>query len=163
MSLSRSTEAVAGLHARRWLPALPILALVGLTDSGYLLWRHRTATSAFCPTGGCDVVNQGAYSEIWGIPLAAIGIAAYLLLFALSIMAVRLDSRRVLGVMLVIAGIGVAVSAWLIYLQVAVIESICLWCVLSAFTMIFIFALSLSAFLAMRLPRQSEQANRDRL
>lgn len=163
MSQSRSTEAVAGRQARRWRLALPMLALLGLVDSGYLLWKHSMATSAFCPTGGCDVVNQGEYSEIWGIPMAAFGIAAYLLLLGLSVMAVRLDSRRLLGVTLGIAGIGVAVSAWLIYLQVAVIESICTWCVLSAFTMTSIFTLSLSALLTIRPPQRSEPANHERL
>lgn len=159
MSQSRSTEAVAGRRARRWLLALPVLALLGLADSGYLLWQHRAAISTFCPTAGCAAVTQGVYSEIMGIPLAAIGVAAYLLLLALSVMAVALDSRRVLGVMLAISGIGVAVSAWLVYLQVAVIESICSWCVLSAFTMTSIFALSLSALLTIRAPQRSELAN----
>ena len=142
---------------------LPVLALLGMADSGYLLWLHRTTTSAFCPTAGCDVVNQGEYSEIRGVPLAAFGIAAYLALLALSVMAVALDSRRVLGVMLAIAGIGVAVSAWLVYLQVAVIGSICFWCVLSAFTMLSILAMSLSAFLVKRDPQRSELASPPRV
>ncbi|PTL35473.1 hypothetical protein CLG94_09375 [Candidatus Methylomirabilis limnetica] len=163
MSQSKSTEAVAGRRARRWWLMLPVLALLGMADSGYLLWLHRTTTSAFCPTAGCDVVNQGEYSEIRGVPLAAFGIAAYLALLALSVMAVALDSRRVLGVMLAIAGIGVAVSAWLVYLQVAVIGSICFWCVLSAFTMLSILAMSLSAFLVKRDPQRSELASPPRV
>ncbi len=163
MSPSKSTEAVAGRRARRWLLALPVLALLGLADSGYLLWQHRAATATFCPTAGCAAVTQGAYSEIGGIPLAAVGVAAYLLLLTLSVMAVALDSRRVLGVVLAIAGIGVAVSAWLVYLQVAVIESICSWCVLSAFTMTSIFALSLSALLTIRPSQWTEPANPPRV
>lgn len=163
MSQSRSTEVVAGRRTRRWLLALPMLALIGLADSGYLLWQHRTASSAFCPTDGCDVVNQGDYSRVLGIPIAAFGVVAYLLLFVLSVIAVRLDSRRLLGVTFVIAGIGVAVSAWLVYLQVAVIASICLWCVLSALLMTSIFILSLSAFLMMQPPLLSEPANPERV
>ena len=163
MSPSRSTEAVAARRARRWLLLLPLLALLGLADSGYLLWQHLAATSTFCPTAGCAAVTQGAYSEIRGIPLAAIGVAAYLLLLTLSVMAVALDSRRVLGVMLAIAGIGVAVSAWLVYLQVAVIGSICFWCVLSALTMLSILAMSLSAFLTIRPSQWAEPANPPRV
>lgn len=159
MFQSRSTEAVAGRRTRRWLLALPVLALCGVADSGYLLWQHRAATATFCPTGGCDVVNQGAYSEIGGIPLAAVGAVAYVFLLALSVVAVMLDSRRLIGVTLVVAGIGVVVSAWLVYLQVAVIESICSWCVLSAFTMILIFTMSLSAWFTIGPPLWSEQTN----
>lgn len=163
MSQLRSTEAIAGRQARRWLLTLPLLALLGLADSGYLLWQHRTAISAFCPARGCDLVNQGEYSEIGGIPLAAIGVVAYLLLFALAVVAMTLSNRRVLEVMLVIAGIGVAASAWLVYLQVAVIESICSWCVLSAFTMTSIFVLILSALLTGQSPQQSKPANHAQL
>lgn len=159
MSQLRSTEAVGGRQARRWLLALPVLALFGLADSGYLLWQHRAQSPVFCLAGGCDVVNQGAYAEILGIPIAAFGVGTYLLLLNLSIMAVTLDSRRALGMVVAIAGIGVAVSAWLIYLQVAVIESICVWCVLSAFTMTSLFALSLSVLLTIRSPQQSKRAD----
>ncbi len=105
--------------------ALPVLALFGLADSGYLLWRHLAETSGFCPTGGCDIVNQGQYSEVKGIPIAAFGVGAYLLLFGLSLLVATRISRRTLGAIVAVAGIGAAVSAWLIYLQVAVIESIC--------------------------------------
>lgn len=163
MSRPRSTETIANRRSRRWLLALPVLALLGLADSGYLFWQHGTATSAFCPAGGCAVVNQGEYSEIRGIPLAAIGAVAYLLLLVLSVMVVRLDSRRLLGLMLVITGIGVAVSAWLVYLQVAVIESICFWCILSALTMTSIFVLSLSALLTIQPPLLSERAHPERV
>lgn len=158
MSQLRSTEAVGSRRTMRWLLALPILALFGLADSGYLLWQHRADTAAFCLAGGCDVVNQSAYSEIRGIPLAVFGIGGYLLLLTLSIVAVRLVSRRVLGIIAAIAGIGVGVSAWLVYLQVAVIESICLWCVLSALTMTSLFGLSLSGFLTIQPPELSERA-----
>ncbi|MDE2179796.1 MAG: vitamin K epoxide reductase family protein [candidate division NC10 bacterium] len=163
MSQLRSTEVVGGRRAWRWLLGLPGLALFGLADSAYLLWQHRTARMAFCLAGGCDVVNQGEYSEINGIPLAAFGVGAYLLLLVLSIMAVTLDSRRTLGMIVAIAGIGVAVSAWLIYLQVAVIESICVWCVLSALTMTSLFALSLSAFLMIRPLELSEPTNQTQM
>jgi len=147
MYQSRSTEIGGGRQDRRWLWTLPALALLGLADSIYLLWQHRAATSAFCPTGGCDAVNQSEYAEIWGIPLAAIGIAVYLFLLTLSTMAIMFESRRMLWATFVIAGIGVAVSIWLVYLQIAVIESICSWCMVSAFTMSLICALSLSALL----------------
>lgn len=143
----RSTETAARRRTRRWLMALPVLALLGLADSGYLLWRHGAETPGFCPVGECDIVNHGEYSEVKGIPVAAFGVGAYLLLFGLSMLMVTRVSRRPLEIMVAVAGIGAAVSAWLIYLQVAVIESICGWCVLSALTMTSLFILSVSAIL----------------
>lgn len=154
----RSTEAAAGRRTWRWLMALPVLALLGLADSSYLLWRHLAETPGFCPTQGCDIVNQGEYSEVWGIPIAVFGVGAYLVLLVLSVAAVILDSRRPLEMIVAVAGIGAALSAWLIYLQVAVIESICAWCALSALTMTSLFILSLGAILTTRVAKQPEQA-----
>lgn len=159
----RSTEAVGSRRAWRWLLALPALALFGLADSSYLLWQHHAGSSAFCSAGGCDVVNRGPYSEVNGIPLAAFGVGAYLLLLTLSIVAVTLDSRRALGTVVLIAGIGMAVSAWLIYLQVAVIESMCSWCVLSALTMTSLFVLSVSGLLTTQPSQQPDHGTSERL
>lgn len=129
-----------------------LLALLGLTDSSYLLWKHSTGSAAFCPAGGCDAVNQGEYSEVRGIPLAAFGVAGYAALLALSVMAAALGHRSLVAAICTISGIGVIVSAFLVYLQVAVIESICFWCVLSAFTMTSIFVLSLVVLFMWRSP-----------
>ena len=78
--------------------ALMLLSLLGMADSGYLFWKHRRSTllttgtggSNFCQAGGCDLVSQGKYAEVKGIPVAAFGIAGYLALLALSVMAAAL-------------------------------------------------------------------------
>lgn len=163
MSQLRSTEAIGGRLSWRRLLALPILALFGLADSAYLLWRHRAESGAFCLAGGCDVVNQSEYSEIAGIPVAVFGIAAYLLLLILSIAAGTSGSRRLLQMIVASAGIGMAVSVWLIYLQVAVIKAICSWCVLSAFTLTSIFIVSLSASLMIPSVQRVEPAIPERM
>jgi uncharacterized membrane protein len=127
-----------------------VLSIVGIADSGYLLLKYRRSTllttgtggSSFCQAGGCDLVSQGKYAEVKGIPVAAFGIAGYLALLALSVMAAALGGGRVVGAIIAISGIGVGVSGYLVYLQVAVIGAICSWCVLSAFTMTSIFFLS---------------------
>ena len=142
MSRSMSTEAFDGSGIRRWLVALLLLSLIGAGDSGYLLWKLWTGGSSFCQAGGCDLVTQGEYAEVRGIPLAAIGLAGYLTLLCLVAMAVWSAKPSAVGAIAAISGIGVVVSAFLVYLQVAVIRTICSWCILSAFTMASIFILS---------------------
>jgi uncharacterized membrane protein len=150
MSRSMYTEAFRGSGVRRWLAALTLLSALGVVDSGYLFWKHRVLTSrtpgsegpGFCPAGGCDVVNQGPYAEIRGIPLAVVGLAGYLTLLVLSIMAGAFGSRSLLTAFSAISGMGMGVSAYLVYLQVAVIRAICFWCVVSALAMASIFFLS---------------------
>ena len=142
MSRSMSTEAFDGSGIRRWLVALMLLSLIGAGDSGYLLWKHWTGGSSFCQPGGCDLVTQGEYAEVRGIPLAAIGLAGYLTLLCLAAMAAWSAKPSAVGAIAAISGIGVVLSAFLVYLQVAVIRTICSWCILSAFAMASIFILS---------------------
>jgi uncharacterized membrane protein len=150
MSRSMFTEVVRGGGTRGWLLALMFLSVLGLADSGYLYWRHYRSTLipsgseqlASCPAGGCDLVTQGEYAEVRGIPLAAIGLAGYLTLLCLAAMAAWSARPSAVGAIAAISGIGVVVSAFLVYLQVAVIRAICSWCILSVFTMASIFILS---------------------
>ena len=165
-----STKAWAGSRVRRWLIAVMLLSLVGVADSGYLLWEHRRSTplttgsegSARCPAGGCDVVTQGEFAEIRGIPIAALGLVGYLALLALSVIAAALGGGTLLGAVSAISGIGVVVSAFLVYLQVAVIRAVCAWCVLSAFTMTSIFILSIVVLRQMWSLDQWESAGQER-
>ena len=166
MSLSMCTKASHGSGIRRWLVALMLLSLLGIADSGYLFWKHRRSTllttgtggSSFCQAGGCDLVSQGEYAEVRGIPLAGLGLVGYLALLALTLMAAALGGRSLMWGIVGISGIGVVVSAFLVYLQVAVIGAICSWCFLSAFTMTSIFILSVLLVRRMRPLDLSEPA-----
>ena len=160
-----SVDASAAPRVRRWLVALALLSLFGVADSGYLLWSHRHLAadaagsdgSAFCPAKGCEVVNQGEYAEVRGVPLAAIGLAGYLTILALSLLATTLGSAHVLRAIVMLSGIGVCVSAYLIYLQLAVIKVICSYCVVSAITMISILVVTLTLLWKIRPLDQPER------
>ena len=157
-----STDVVRGRETRGWLLALMFLSVLGLADSGYLYWRHYRSTLipsgseqlASCPAGGCALVTEGEYSEVRGIPLATVGLVGYLALLALSGLAAVFGSRRIVGAIIAISGIGVLVSAFLLYLQVAVIRAICSWCILSALTMASILILSVLLLRQLRSPER---------
>ena len=157
-----STKAVAGSRVRRWVVAVILLSLVGVADSSYLLWKHRSGGPASCPANGCDLVTQGEYGEIRGIPVAAFGVVGYLTLLALSVLAVAFGGRSLLGAIVAISGIGVVVSVFLVYLQVGVIKAVCPWCMISAFTMTALFILSIIVLCKMRPLGQSESAGQRR-
>jgi len=59
-------------------------------------------------------------------------------------MAAALGGRSLMWGIVGISGIGVCVSAYLIYLQLAVIKVICSYCVVSAITMISILVVTLT-------------------
>jgi uncharacterized membrane protein len=134
-----SVENVSG--PPMWLSAFASIAsLVGFGDAIYLTVHHYTALPVPCTiTHGCEEVLSSAYAELFGIPLAVFGAAAYFLAFSLALLA-SFGNRsmwRLFGLhTVVMAGF----SCWLIYLQAAVIGSFCQYCLLSAGTTFTLFA-----------------------
>lgn len=127
-----------------------ISAIVGFVDSLYLGWLKITGNTAACSQiGDCDAVNSSPYAMIGDVPIAFIGALGY----ALIIVMIYVDIRRpswAENVSLVLFGVtlvGLIYSAYLTYLEVAIIHAICPFCVLSAVLMSFLFVLS---FLRMR-------------
>ena len=109
-----------------------LLALVGLTDALYLTVQHLSGRSVPCSvTGGCEEVLTSAYAVVAGIPLAALGAAAYFSAFSLSILA-AFGYRSAAKLLLPLVAIMVLVSVWLFYLQAFVIRAFCQFCLLSA-------------------------------
>lgn len=113
-----------------------ILALLGLLDASYLAAERLRGGEPFCPIGGgCATVQNSPFAVLLGVPVAYLGVLAYLILFALLL--VSLSRVQVFGVpmrlaLLAVSSIGVLFSLYLTYLQLAVIHALCFWCVVSA-------------------------------
>jgi uncharacterized membrane protein len=123
------------------------VSLIGLIDSVYLTVHHYTAEPVPCSLlEGCEQVLTSSYAEIAGIPLAAFGAAAYFVAFSLSLLTAFGDRRmwRIFGVHVTIMAI---VSAWLFYVQAAVIGAFCQFCLLSAATTLTLFLLFIASLL----------------
>lgn len=124
-----------------WIGA--VVSIVGLADSIYLTVHHFTAEPVPCSIlEGCEQVLTSQWAEIAGVPLAAFGAAAYFVAFSLSLLAAFGDSRmwKLFGVQ---ATIMAAVSAWLLYVQGALIGAFCQFCLLSAISSVTLFLLFL--------------------
>ena len=125
--------------------AASIVALIGLIDSIYLTVKHYTDEPVPCSLlEGCEQVLTSSYSEIAGVPLAAFGAAAYFVAFSLALLTAFGD-RRMWTLFGVQATIMLAVSAWLFYLQAAVIGAFCQFCLLSAATTLTLFLLFIAS------------------
>ena len=112
------------------------LAVVGAAIAGYLVYTRYTDTKLACATGGCEIVQSSDYAEIVGIPVAVLGVVAYVFLFATALSAS--DFARMAGA--VVAVSGAAFSLYLVYVQIAVIDAICQWCVASDAIMVLLAA-----------------------
>ncbi len=103
------------------------LALVGVGITAYLLSVRASGATLSCTTGGCEAVQTSSYSELFGMPVAALGLVAYLV--ALGAALARGELARLSGAIVVLAAF--AFGAYLLVVQVVVIGALCDWCVAS--------------------------------
>ena len=109
-----------------------LLALVGLADALYLTIEHVTGQSVRCTIiSGCSAVLSSPYAVVAGIPLAALGAAAYFTVFSLAILTL-FGYPYVATLLRAIVITMFAISVWLMYLQAFVIREFCQYCLLSA-------------------------------
>lgn len=113
------------------------LALAGAAIAAYLTFAHMRGVAPVCTTGGCEIVQQSRYSEVVGVPVAALGVgfyAAFLLLL--------LADARTLGAALAAAAALFAV--YLLVIQLVVLDALCVWCVANDVLVVALAALAAS-------------------
>lgn len=118
-------------------------AIVGTIDSVYLTIEKITNNQAMClpGLGDCWTVSNSQYSQIYGIPVAALGMAAYGLILTLLFAEAKFPGNAEF-IRLLIFGVtltGTIYSIYLTYLEIAVIKAVCPFCVISAITMLVLF------------------------
>jgi protein-disulfide isomerase/uncharacterized membrane protein len=127
---------------KKRLSAAIVIFLLGAAVSGALLLQHHgepTAVSAvqqICGEGeasGCDRVAQSPYAKLAGVPLAAIGLAFYLSLVCLALLATQAgDTSAAAGrVALVLLALALVVDLVLLGVQALAIGAYCKLCLLT--------------------------------
>jgi uncharacterized membrane protein len=124
------------------------LALAGIFISLYLtLYKLGVIGELTCSIGSCETVNTSKWSTFLHLPVAAWGLLFYAEVFLISVLGTmpRFENEPLVSILLVAeAGIGVLFSAWLTYLELAVIHAICIWCVTSAAIVLTILVVSIA-------------------
>ncbi len=123
------------------------VSLLGLWDSSYLWWAYTTPSRPMaCLGGGCDVVRASAYSILWGFPLPVYGVLMYvtlaLLISAQPILNAPLTRVIRYGIA-AISGAGFLCSLYLSGIEAFVVRAWCTWCMISALSVTFVFAIAL--------------------
>ncbi|HWT66040.1 MAG TPA: vitamin K epoxide reductase family protein [Terracidiphilus sp.] len=106
---------------------LALLAVAGMVVSGLALRVHYSTETEPCSINAkwdCGIVNHSPYAEVRHVPVAAVGIAGYLLLAGLAL------ARQRFALMLA------AMAAFCFALRLSFIEELvlqvwCLYCVIS--------------------------------
>ncbi len=134
-----------------------VLAVIGTGISAYLVFERLQGSSPVCiGTHGCATVQKSKYSAIFGVPVATMGMALYLVLAAGAVAWLRdLRGQRPQLAALAFYGtlFGLLFSGYLTYLEAFVIDAWCIWCISSALVMTVLFATWL-AVLALTLRRR---------
>ena len=137
----------------KWLYRICIaLAVLGLLVSIYMTIFKLTENQKMClGNGGCSVVNSSKYAEVYGIPVAIVGIGGYLAILGILLSERRNSFLHQNGTMLLfgLALIGFLFTVYLIYVELALIHALCPFCVTSQITMTLLFILTVT-----RLVRQ---------
>jgi uncharacterized membrane protein len=130
------------------------LALAGIFISIYLtLYKLGVVGELSCSIGSCETVNTSRWSVFLGLPVAAWGLLFYLDVFGVALLGTmpRWENEPVISIVLVAqATVGVLFSAWLTYLELAVIQAICIWCVTSAVIVLVILLVSVADWRELR-------------
>ncbi len=124
--------------------AIIALALLGMGVSAYLAYEHFCGPIA-CIGQGCALVDQSVYCTIYGLPISVLGIVTYAAILGLALASLRLKEPLAAWLYLGVFGLslsGTIFSAYLTYLEFAVIRAFCTWCVISAVTITTIFGLA---------------------
>jgi uncharacterized membrane protein len=93
--------------------------------AGYLTVVHYGDASLVCVRGGgCETVQRSSYSELVGVPVALFGLLSYATVLVLVVW--DATSARLAAAMLAL--VGLVFSAYLLVLQLFVIDAVCAWC-----------------------------------
>jgi uncharacterized membrane protein len=124
-----------------------LVALAGLFVALYLaLFKLGYIGTLVCAVGSCEVVQTSKWATLLGYPVAGWGVAYYAAVLAVCLAGLRpalVDSRRVSQVLVLMTAPGVLFSLWLTYLELFVINAICMWCVVSAVLATILFGITL--------------------
>jgi uncharacterized membrane protein len=115
------------VRERAYVIATAALAVLGAAIAGYLTYAHYADKRIACPTGGCETVQSSTYAEVFGVPVAVLGLAAYLGILAALLVPNESSRWLVLGAALT----GFLFSTYLVAVQAFDIEAFCLWCLAS--------------------------------
>lgn len=123
--------------------ALVVAAFVGLLDASFLTYESLSGRIPPCAaSSGCETVLTSQWASVGPIPTAALGVGYYAVVLGLAMVWyfsqqkwTVLDRKfSPLTLLLLVLSSGLVVTWFLIYLMAVVIQSWCIYCLVSAAT-----------------------------
>lgn len=123
-----------------------IIASIGLLDALYLSAVKLAHTQVYCAgSGNCETVQSSTYSQFAGIPIAFLGAGSYIVILIFLFLEGRGGFWEENSPMLIfgITLAGSIYSAYLTYIEIAVLHAICPYCVVSAIAQVLLLIISI--------------------
>lgn len=132
----------------KWLYRISVgLVILGLVVSVYMtIYKVLNADAMCLGSGDCSTVNASRYSEVNGIPVAVIGVIGYLAMLVTHWLENQNPFFKKNGVLLIfgMALTGFLFTAWLIYVEVAILKALCPFCLTSQAAMTILFGIAVT-------------------
>jgi uncharacterized membrane protein len=110
------------------------LALGGIAVAAYLTLVHYRDDLLVCAVGGCHTVQKSPYAELYGVPVAILGLCMFVAMAGFGLLR-RIRPEWAESITLITFGLvltGTVFTIYLTYLELFVIDAVCQWCVLTA-------------------------------
>ena len=146
-----------GVHPALILAALDV---IGLVVASYLSIVEIGGGVPTCgPFEGCEEVALSEYARVGGVPVAVFGVLLSIVLLGLALAWWRTNIYGLLLAHYALSLVGVIFDAYFLFLQVFVIEAVCVWCVTYEISLLLRFVLA--AIVYYRQPRPDAIEARD--
>lgn len=122
-----------------------ILSIAGLLVALYMTVYKFTDNQNMClGNGGCSVVNNSVYAQVYGVPVAVVGVFGYAAILGVLVLSDRRPGLRGSAVLLLfgLCLAGFLFTVYLIYVEFALIHAFCPFCLASQAIMTVLFVLS---------------------
>jgi len=127
---------------------LAVLDIAGLAIATYLSIVELGGGVPACgPIKGCEEVALSEYSRIGGVPVAVFGVVLSVVLLTFAVAWLKTDLYVLLLAHYGLSLAGVIFEVYFLYLQVAVIGAVCVWCTTYGLTLILRFVVAFIVWL----------------
>jgi uncharacterized membrane protein len=135
---------------------LAVLDVAGLLIALYLSAVELGGGVPECgPVKGCAEVALSEYSRIAGVPVAVYGVGLSIILLTFAIAWWKTDYYGLLLAHYGLSLAGVLFEAYFLYLQIFVIEAVCVWCTSYGLSLILRFVIAFIVWLRQPPPERA--------
>lgn len=138
-----------------------VILLFAIVVSAYLSYLKVSNATPVCVSGGafdCGTVLNSRYSEIGEVPIAWLGLGTNLVVVGLLLLERRIAFLAQYGVVMIFGVVLFAFiySVYLVYIQVAVLQALCPWCLTHEVLIGVLFVISIWRLMQWQRASQTE-------